>query len=167
MKLHEIAKQLDPQAKIKKWLDAQGIQNYTIRPDGIVDCTGGIQLNNIKSIRVPLQFGKVLGSFRCGSSPGTDLHWLPEYVGGHFDCSGTDLISLSGIDKTIKYIGGGFFGNERQTHLLGLLLIKGITLFRIDKGPLDDIMNKYVGTGDILSAQDELIDAGLIDQARL
>jgi hypothetical protein len=32
---------------------------------------------------------------------------------------------------------------------------------------LTHIFNKYVGTGDILSAQDEMIDAGLIDQARL
>jgi hypothetical protein len=46
-------------------------------------------------------------------------------------------------------------------------LIKGITHIDIDEGPIDAIMNKYVGTGDILSAQDELIDAGLFDQARL
>jgi hypothetical protein len=51
---------------------------------------------------------------------------------------------------------------------LGLLLIDGICKFDIDtRGPIDAIFNKYVGTGDILSAQDELIDAGFIEQARL
>jgi hypothetical protein len=45
-------------------------------------------------------------------------------------------------------------------------LIPGITKFFI-YSPIDSIFNKYVGTGDILSAQDELIDAGFIDQARL
>jgi hypothetical protein len=49
-----------------------------------------------------------------------------------------------------------------------VLLIDGITGFNIDSdGPIDKILNKYKGTGDILSAQDELIDAGFIEQARL
>jgi hypothetical protein len=56
--------------------------------------------------------------------------------------------------------------DEKVTHILGLLLIEGITHITIS-GPIDRIMNKYLGTGDILSAQDELIDAGLTDQARL
>jgi hypothetical protein len=54
-----------------------------------------------------------------------------------------------------------------RTHLLGFLLVKEITKFDTGNGAVDDIFNKYVGTGDILSAQDELIDAGYTDQARL
>jgi hypothetical protein len=46
-------------------------------------------------------------------------------------------------------------------------LIDGITSFNIDDGSIDAIFNKYRGTGDIISAQDELIDAGFIEQARL
>jgi hypothetical protein len=58
--------------------------------------------------------------------------------------------------------------NANVTHILGLGLIKGIVRYQIDNdGPIDAIFNKYVGTGDILSIQDELIDAGFIDQARL
>ncbi len=69
---------------------------------------------------------------------------------------------------------------QNATHLLRLFEISGITHIGIMgiKGvmvpgqtgnveTLGDIFNKYVGTGDILSAQDELIDAGFIDQARL
>jgi hypothetical protein len=48
------------------------------------------------------------------------------------------------------------------------LLIEGITHINVTGSrPVSQILNKYRGTGDILSAQDELIDAGLTDQARL
>jgi hypothetical protein len=90
-------------------------------------------------------------------------------------------MSLSGVDKIIKHVEDQFIcgpvplsdkriAQKNVTHLLGLLLVNGITRFRVDynfPGPIDEILNKYVGTGDILSAQDELIDAGFIDQARL
>jgi hypothetical protein len=110
----------------------------------------------------------VTGKFSCGSSPLISLKGVPYYIGGNFSCTGTNITSLAGVDKIIKHVGGIFFCPEHAIHLLGLLLIQGITEFNIDAGgPIDNIMDKYVGTGDILSAQDELIDAGLTDQARL
>jgi hypothetical protein len=189
MKLHEVAKQLDPHAKIKKWLDEQDIKNYTIRPNGVVDVDGDVDLRSSRLTSFPVQFGNVSGYFYCSHSKLTSLNGVPQYiggdfycnnteitslagcpqtVGGRFDCFNTKITSLTGVDKIIKHIGGKFVCNQHVTHLLGLLLIKGIVGFDIDSGgPIDKIMNKYIGTGDILSAQDELIDAGFTDQARL
>jgi hypothetical protein len=214
MKLHEIAPHLEPHPDIRQWLDQYEIKNYTIRPDGIVDVKGDVDLPNFRETTIPIQFGTVTGAFDsqasgitslkgvpqlvgqmftcsdtkiislmgapqhvggefyCHDTKITSLAGCPKHVGGLFDCRSTQIRSFSGVDKIIKYIGGDFYYSGKQaylpTHLLGLLLIKGITRFHIDTGgPIDKIMNRYVGTGDILSAQDELIDAGFTDQARL
>ena len=121
---------------------------------------------NLTSLRGSLQF--VGGNFNCYSTNITSLEGAPQSVGGSFECyASKNLRSFHDIHKQIKHIGGHFFGGHTSTHLLGLLLIDGITEIDIDGGPVDKILNKYVGTGDIISAQDEMIDAGLIDQARL
>ena len=177
MKLHEVAKQSNRHTKIKQWLDQHEIKNYTIRPDGIVDVDGRVALTgdvlvgneNSRLITLPIQFGKVNGVFSCaGCVKLKSIKGFPQYVMNNLYCDATNITSLSGIDKIIKQISGGFYCDAGVTHILGLLLIKGITKIDIDQGhTIDQIMNKYLGTGDILSAQDELIDAGLIDQARL
>jgi hypothetical protein len=159
--------------EIKKWLDVQGIVDYDIRPDGVVDvhAAGGVNLSSsiyLFEQTLPVQFGNVTGYFSCSYSELTSLQGSPRVVTGDFICNQTKIESLSGVDKIVKQINGTFLCDRRVTHILGLLLIKGITNIDVDMcGPIDCIMNKYIGTGDILSAQDELIDAGFIDQARL
>jgi hypothetical protein len=168
MKLHEVAKQLDPHAKIKKWLDnIEGDCDYTIRPNGVVDVNGDLDLSQVRDKILPVQFGKVLGRIAYGRASLTSLQGAPEYVKYDFSCWGTPIKSFSGVDKIVKHVGQTFLVSADATHLLGLLLIDGIKLIHCDGGPIDAILNKYIGTGDILSAQDELIDAGFIDQARL
>jgi hypothetical protein len=180
--------------EIKKWLDKHNIENYTIRPDGVVDVNGYVDLCHFKEGILPVQFGKVTGKFdvsssfltslkgapeivggdfNCGGADITSLDGVPQYIGGYFSCYNTKVISLSGVDKRIKQINGEFFCVTGATHMLGILLIKGVTGIEFSynnlsgRGTIGQIMNKYIGTGDILSAQDELIDAGFIDQARL
>jgi hypothetical protein len=168
MKLQDMAGQSDPHAEIKKWLDNHYIKNYTIRPDGIVDVSGKLDLNCTEMI-LPVQFGKVGRDFDCRKSNLISLKGMPQFVGHDFFCNNDKIKSLSGIDKIIKHIGYEFYCDPDVTHILGLLLIQGITYIDVDgvEGPVDKIMNKYIGIGDILSAQDELIDAGFTDQARL
>jgi hypothetical protein len=168
MKLHEVAKRLRPHAEIKNWLDNHYIKNYTIRPDGVVDVDGHTEVRTKEKI-LPVQFGIITSTFSCeGSYSLISIKGFPQYVHHDFFCDESGIKSLSGIDKVIKEIKGGFYCDRDVTHILGLLLVKGITKFDIDsEGPIDRIMNKYIGTGDILSAQDELIDAGFTDQARL
>jgi hypothetical protein len=184
--------------EIKYWLDKYAIQNYTIRPDSVVDVNGDVNLYNIHSIMdIPIQFGDIGGlfsvqctsitslkgvpsvvneMFSCSGTNITTLEHAPAIVRGHFYCNDTHIKSMSGVDKMIKQIEGEFecrpraddlWGTLTPTHLLGLLLIDGIRMFYFDNKEVSKIMSKYCGTGDILSAQDELIDAGFIDQARL
>jgi hypothetical protein len=168
MKLHEVAKQLDPHAEIRQWLDDYRILNYTIRPDGVVDVDDRVDLRHFNETILPIQFGTVTGRFDCSHSTLASIKGMPQFIGLGTNLTFSDIKSFSGIDKIIKQINGAVNCDPDVTHILGLLLIKGITSFHIDTGgPIDKIMNRYVGTGDILSAQDELIDAGFIDQARL
>ena len=175
--------------KIEPWLKSMKITNYTIRPDGIIDVDGNVDLYNFKVTTLPVQFGNVTGDFYCyhtkitslagcPSNVGggfychntqiTSLQGAPSTVGGHFSCNNTKITSLTGIHKQIKHIGRNFYCDRTVTHILGVLLIKGITNIGIDDGgPIDRIMNKYIGTGNVIMAQDELIDAGFIEQAKL
>jgi hypothetical protein len=155
--------------EIKRWLDKYNIKNYIIRPNGVVDVDDNIYLRSFTGETLPIQFGTT-GSFDCSHSNITSFKGFPKIIKGYFDCFESKIISLSGIDKIIKQINGNgsVIVNVPSTHVLGLLLIEGVRRIDVDmRGPIDKIMNKYLGTGDILSAQDELIDAGFTDQARL
>ena len=153
-------------ADIKEWLDRNNVTNYVIRPDGIVDVYSSVLLCDCEDTELPIQFGKVSGRFNCSRSYLTSLKGIPYFVELGFDCSGTELESLHGIDKRVKHIGGPFQCDAHVTHLLGLLLVDGIESFHIPNMPVHYILQKYRGTGDVLAAQDELIDGGYIEQAR-
>lgn len=77
------------------------------------------------------------------------------------------VMDLSGIHKLMPCVNGSIKCTAPVSHALGLLLIDGVTHITIDEGKIDAIMNKYLPTRDILSAQDELLDAGFKDHARL
>jgi hypothetical protein len=175
--------------EIEEFLRWNSVENNTTRFDGIVDVDGGVDLRDFNGSAIPVQFGNVTGNFECPrlsltslkgcpqlvegnfvcySSSITSLEYAPQFVGGYFNCYLTKITSFHDIHKQINHISNEFYCGGDVTHLLGLLLINGINRFVIDDGgPIDKIFNKYVGTSDILSAQDELIDAGFIDQARL
>lgn len=109
---------------------------------------------------------RVDGSANFVDSPVVSLEGVPEHIGKQLGLHDTSIYNLHGIDKLVKYM--RFFScNDGTSQVLGLLLING--LIRVQVGPkaVDDILTKYLGTGDILSAQDELIDAGLKAQAKL
>lgn len=81
---------------------------------------------------------------------------------------GPAFLSLSHIHKMLPTVRGTITCTSPVTHILGLLLIEGVTNINIDNdGPIDKIMNKYLETKDVISAQDELLDAGFIEHAKL
>jgi hypothetical protein len=168
------------------------VNNFTIDPNtNVVNVDGDVFLSGKQLSVIPFQFGYVSdnfsvsncsqlkslrgsphtvgGDFQFNSTPVSSLEGIPEIIGGILVMDNTPkLRSLSGIDKHIKEIRGQLWCSSTVTHILGLILINGLKAVDIDsRGPIDRIMNKYLGTGDIISAQDELIDAGLKDQARL
>jgi len=112
------------------------------------------------------------GNFICHSNRLTSLEGAPSSVGGAFYCSDNQLTSLEGIHLQIKKIGGKFYciDTRLKSHVLGLLLIKGLTRAELDDTRVEAVLNKHLpsrGMRDVLEAQEELIEAGLEEFAQL
>jgi hypothetical protein len=131
--------------------------------------TGGFFCPRNKLVTLEGAPQKVDGDFFCSRNQLTSLEGAPQEVGGNFFCVNNQLTSLKDIHKQIKRVDGSFsaFDNPIKSHVLGLLLIKGITRVVLDNTKVEDIINRYLGTGDIFSAQEELIEAGLEEYAQL
>ena len=149
-----------------EWLHKCGIHNFIIRPDGKVDVSGHASVWWNRTI-LEARFGTVHGTFDVSETQLASIAGFPEIINGDLLCYRTHIVSLSGIDKIVKQVRGNIKVNHNSTHLLGLLLIEGVV--KLDTGSFrrDDILKKYIGTGDIISAQDELLDAGFDWSARL
>lgn len=163
-----------------------------VEEDGTINNDSGpVDLIYFQGSALSVQFGRVRGNFVANDIPITSMRGFPERVGGNllidntlissldgiptyigdsFYCRNTKLRSLTGIDKRVRHIGGAAILSSDLTHLLGLLAIPGlkqIFITGVDQDhSLVKILNKYIGSGDILAAQDELIDAGFKEQAR-
>ena len=111
------------------------------------------------------------GGFLCSNNKLTSLAGAPSHVGGSFYCSSNKLTSLKDVHKHITEIKGKFYAikNPINSHVLGLLLIKGVTKVQLDNGQVEEILNKHLGRGraGMLMAQEELIEAGLEEFAQL
>ena len=113
----------------------------------------------------------VSGNFYCSVNKLTSLEGAPSHVGGDFYCSYNELTSLKDVYKHVTEIKGIFYANENpiESHVLGLLLIKGVTEVRLDNKQIEEILNRHLGKGraGMLMAQEELIEAGLEEFAQL
>ncbi len=109
--------------------------------------------------------------FYCSANKLTSLNGAPSHVNGNFDCSLNKLTSLKDVYKHIAEIKGKFYAIENpiKSHVLGLLLIKGVTGVHLDNKQIEEILNKHLGKGraGMLMAQEELIEAGLEEFAQL
>ena len=114
---------------------------------------------------------RVDGHFDCSDNKLTSLAGAPSHLDGDFYCYNNKLTSLKDVHKHITEIKGIFyaFKNPINSHVLGLLLIKGVTEVKLDNGQIEEILNKHLGKGraGMLMAQEELIDAGLEEFAQL
>ncbi len=124
--------------------------------------------NNLTSLEgAPSSVG---GSFYCSDNNLTSLEGAPSSVNGDFYCYNNTLTSLHHIHKQIKHIGGNanFENNQIVSHVLGLLLIDGLKEVYLDNRKVQNIINKHLkGDRDVFACQDELIENGLDDYARL
>jgi len=112
------------------------------------------------------------GSFFCNDNKLTSLVGAPTSVNGDFYCANNKLTSLHNIHKQVKSIGGAIIliDNPIKSHVLGVLLIKGVTEVGLDNRKVAAILNKHLpsqGMRSVLEAQEELIDAGFEDFAQL
>jgi len=92
------------------------IDNYTIRPDGLVDVDGSVILD-MQLTKIPVKFGIVTGYFDCSYNDFTSLIGCPERVEGSFYCDHNQLTSLEGCPRKV----GGTFecSHNRLTSLKG------------------------------------------------
>ena len=113
----------------------------------------------------------ISGGFYCDNNYLTSLVGAPASVNS-FSCSVNQLTSLQDVHKHIKQVNGTFFvtTNPIKSHVLGLLLIKGLTAVYLDNKKVQGILNKHLpsqGVSSVLEAQEELIQAGFDDFAQL
>lgn len=112
---------------------------------------------------------KVGGSFICKDTMINTFDGIPEYIGDDLNLKNNKFTSLKDIHKHITNIWGGanFEGNPIKSNILGLLKIKQLRAVQFDDIELEEIINKYLPEGDIFACQQELIDAGFEEYARL
>ena len=128
--------------------------------------------NHLKSLKGAPE--KVNGTFDCCDNQIDSLEFAPSYIKNDFYCIDNQLTNLHNIQKIIKHVGGemNFSSNPIVSHVLGLLLIEGVTYVNLGasgpKAMVEKIINKHLEVErDIFACQEELIDAGLEEFAQL
>jgi len=112
------------------------------------------------------------GDFTCHNNLLTSLDELKSItVGEDFRCSKNMIHSLEGIHRKIKKMDGVFkaTSNPIVSHVLGLLLIEGLTRATIDEERVTQILNSYIGKGRsaLIPCQTQLLDEGFEEFAKL
>ena len=111
----------------------------------------------------------------------TSLEHAPMIVKGNFKATANSITNLAGIGKDyLKEVYGIIVldSNPLESNFLGLMRVKGLVMVKLcsppgeklttDKGYAETIINHYLLKGpDIMECQEELIQAGLKQFARL
>ena len=103
--------------RIDSICNAYNIRNYSINADSSIDVNGDVNLQARALIKLPLKFGKVVGSFNCHLNEMKNLMGSPETVGGTFRCYDNKLTSLEGSPRVID--GDFLCYSMKMTSLLG------------------------------------------------
>ena len=113
----------------------------------------------------------VKGHFNCASNLLTEIDVPPSYMGGAFLCQDNNLTSLKGVHKKIKKLGNGTFyaaNNPIKSHVLGVMLIDGITGVGLDNKEVESILNDGIrNKKHWTEVQAELEEAGFEEYAQL
>ena len=90
--------------QVKEWLDEMKIRNYIINDDLTVDVNDDVDIRGCVLSEIPIQFGRVMGSFYCQNNFLKTLKGSPTYVDGAFNCSNNNLTTLEGCPKYIRRV---------------------------------------------------------------
>lgn len=115
------------------------------------------------------------GNFYCEHTKIRSLEGSPSWVGGNYNCDHTKITSLHNIHKQIKHIGGTLtLSDTIKSNVLGVVMIKELKgiLFAAATTPeqkgVANIINKHLaGDRNVHACQEELIEAGLKEFAKL
>jgi hypothetical protein len=93
--------------KIKQICRKYHIYNYTINEDKSIDVIGNVVfIPQAQFSKLPLNFNKVSGSFKCLCNGLTTLEGSPKWVGRSFIIMGSSLTSLK---YAPQYVNGSFY----------------------------------------------------------
>lgn len=110
----------------------------------------------------------VHGNFRCYSHRLQDLQGMPPHIERDCDFEQSYLDNLHNIHKFCKSIGGSLMGRHIRSHALGVLLVANLKSVHFDENRACQIINhQLLGDRDIHLCQQQLIDAGYDELARL
>lgn len=88
--------------KILDFCNSYNIENFVINRNGVVDVDGSVNIQGLKSERIPISFGIVTGDFNCNDSKSLiDLEGSPKIVGGSFYCISSELNTIKGCPENI------------------------------------------------------------------
>lgn len=121
---------------------------------------------------------KVNGDFYIGGKTRISLEGITRHINGDFvlrTISGDfGITSLHNVQKHFDTINGQFYfrNTNLKSHVLGLLLIPGITCVYLFNRIAQDIMNSHLPNKNlnrnvVIECQNELIDAGFEEFAQL
>ncbi len=163
----------------------------TVSGDFICSSTGLTTLRGCPREVGTNEFG---GDFMADYNNITSLEGGPRTTGGNYSCTGCDDLeslqhmaekiggsifaqqlpkvkNLQGIHKIVRQCGGVFelTGTKLESHVLGLLMIKGLESVKMDNTQVAEIINKHLKQPDrnAHECQEELIDAGFAAFAKL
>lgn len=110
------------------------------------------------------------GDIRLGRCNLSSFEHAPEYVGANFILNRNKFTSLKDIHKHVKEVHGyiSLDDNEITSHMLGLMNIKGLRKIYFDYNKeIEIIFNKHLPGGDIFEVQEELVESGYEEYAKL
>ena len=189
MKLQQLSEAVDKAVILAVLTDLKIADKATIDENGLVNVSGGVRIPSGYS-SIPVHFGEVSGFFKCSDTsiasligaPSrvggnfycynthiTSLEYAPLYVGGNFYCHNEHFTTLQNIHKTDfrnVAVGGTLYISNECTNILGLAAIPGVKRVGM---MVDNVrwIEFDISHNDIMQFQDELIDAGYPEKARL
>ena len=163
---------IDENTPVKPWprdffCSSKGLTSLEGSPSKV---GGDFWCNNNELTSLEGAPSKVGGDFFCYTNQLTSLEGAPSQVGGHFSCSNNKLTSLHNIHKIIKKMNGDFscVHTPIKSHVLGLMLIPGITEVRLDNEEVETILNDGIeNEKHWTEVQADLEEAGFEEYAQL
>lgn len=166
---HSVLNVMPPQSEAVRDFDCSELKLTSLEgsPTTVLD-QFDCQDNELRSFKGgPKTVG---GAVVADSNMISSLEGFPKSVGSFVSLEGNELSSLHNIHKFIPKMSGFLYlsGNPIRSHVLGLLLIDGITHLVYDGGKIQKIINKHLNDDrDVFACQEELIEAGFEEYAQL
>ena len=155
-----------------------------------VDVHGSVSMD-VRDTSIIVPFGHITGSFICSGAPIKSLENSPRIVEGLFECSATCITSMVGAPLKVANVWCKLTRLESLEHcpqaahgisITGTplafamadnvlrvfkLKVRCEQFYAFDDNEINRIINKHWAERDILAAQEDLIDAGYGNVARL